>query len=82
MPDGIMDQFAGQGKVIAILKHPFLLIENISWSDDNEPPFMRVLSIGTPGLSFFDSIEEHNTWRAYLNNDPEPVVKLHRGDEP
>lgn len=65
-------RFAGSGEVIAALEGPFLLVRSI---DTDEPPFMLVLGI-SDGLLFFDDRGGLDKWRAYVSNDPEPIVRL------
>ena len=39
-----------------------------------EPPHMLVVGFDEPGLAFFDTQDEHDTWLASILNEPSPVI--------
>jgi hypothetical protein len=71
-----MGRDTGHGEIVAALESPFLLVRKRPSRDD--PGYMLALGFDEPGLVFFDTQDEHDTWLASILNDAAPVVTRRR----
>lgn len=76
-PDGAPPRGAGHGEVIATLEGMYILVRKPARRGDPEPPYLHVLHIDDPGLTFFDTEAEHDAWFAWvMEDDDRPIVAL------
>jgi hypothetical protein len=69
-----MGRDTGHGEVVTALDSPFLLVRKRSSPSDPEPNHMLVLGFDEPGLAFFDTQDEHDSWLASIMSDADLVV--------
>jgi hypothetical protein len=77
-----MGRDTGQGEIVAALESPFLLVRKLPSRGDPEPSYMLVLGFDEPGLVFFDTRDEYDTWLTLILNEPDPVTRRRTRSRP